>query len=111
MKSPHCELRSRLADRLRCDDPNGLTKIDPVATPEIAAVAHNTNSPTRCACQHGPDLDALKPRLLDTLYEIFVDLLVGLNDHFAGKRIFDIFKSDSAENSISQRLDDFPAFH
>jgi len=44
VESAHRELRPRLADRLRGDDPDGLAHIHRRATREIAAVALATNT-------------------------------------------------------------------
>src|SRR5205085_10927697 len=44
VERPHRQLRARLADRLRRDDPHGLADVDHLAARERPAVAHRAHA-------------------------------------------------------------------
>ena len=62
VEGAHRELRARLADRLRGDDPDGLAHIDRRPAREIAAVALAANAVLGFAGQDGTDLNFLDSR-------------------------------------------------
>src|SRR6516164_10317047 len=111
MERPHRELRSRFTDGLCGNDADRLAEVDHMASAKIATIAQDTNPALRLAGQHGADLDPLYTRLVDTLYQFLIDLLVGLDYDITGERILDIFERNSAQNTISEWLNDFSAFH
>ena len=61
------------------------------------------------AGQHGPDLHLLDTGRLDIGRQGFRYLLVHSKDGFPGERVFDVFQRDSSNDTVAQRLDDFPA--
>src|SRR5690606_28411425 len=56
VEGTHRELRTRLADRLRRDDTDGLADVDHVATREVTAVAQRADAAAGLAGEHRADL-------------------------------------------------------
>src|SRR5262249_10890569 len=61
----HRQLRARLADRLRGDDPDCLAELDQLSGGEVAAVALRADAAPRRAGEHRPDLHLLDAGVLD----------------------------------------------
>src|SRR5690606_9267972 len=80
VEGPERELRARLADRLRGQDPDGLTDVDERHRGQVPAVAHPAEPALRLARQDRADLDRLDPGLLDRVGRVLVDQLPGLDD-------------------------------
>ena len=106
----HRELSARLANRLRRNNANGLTDLDHLAGGEVAAVALHADTATRFARQHGANLDLLDARILDFAGEVFVDLVVDVDDRVALERIGDPLQRHAADDAVAQRLDVLAAF-
>ena len=109
VERPHGELRTRLTDRLRRDDADGLALFDQLAGREAAAVALLTHAAHRLAGQHRADLDLLESGILNLGGELDVDFLTRLTQHIVGKGIFDVLESHATDDAITQRLDDLAA--
>src|SRR4051812_16555038 len=103
----HRELRARLADRLRRDDANRQAELHQLAGREVASVAARAATTARGACEHRTNADLLDPSFLDIGGLFFVQLLVGVDDHFAAERVDDLLERDAADDALAQRLDDF----
>jgi hypothetical protein len=104
----HRELRSRLADRLGCNDANCLANVDDVAACQITSVALHADTAPRLTRQHGTNLDAINAGVLDERDFVFGDLGVGRNDHIAAVRIHNVVQRNSTQDAITDALDDFP---
>src|SRR5919204_656790 len=63
----------------------------------------------RLAGQHGADLDALEPGVLDLGDLVLVDLLVRLDDDAVRERIADVLERDAAEDAVADALDHLAA--
>ena len=50
------------------------------------------------------------PDVLNRRRQIFVDLLVDVDDHSSVERIDDRLERDAADDAVAQRLDDLAAF-
>src|SRR5439155_11991174 len=59
VEGTHRELRSRLADRLGCDDAGSFAEFDQSSGGEVASVAHDADAALRLAGQHRTDLHPL----------------------------------------------------
>ena len=111
VEGTHCQLGTRLANRLRSDDAHCLANVDDVATCEVASVTQRADAECRFAGDrraHQNGLHAFDFKLLD-------DLLVkqgsARDDRIflvAGRK--HVFGHDAAEHAITQWLDDIAAF-
>ena len=110
MERAHRQLRAGLADRLRGDDADRRSELDQLAGRQVAAVALRAHAAARRARQHRAHLHLLDARILNRGREIFVDLLVRLDDGVAAERIHQPLERDAADDAIAQRLDDLAAF-
>src|SRR5947207_9267342 len=106
------ELRARLTDGLRGENPDGFAQIHHVHGGEVAAVAHATHAAFRLAGEHRTDPDRLDPRVLDRLRGLFVDQLAGLDQHLGPLvlvqlvRIGDLIQGHASHETLAQGLDD-----
>src|SRR5579859_341581 len=110
VEGTHRELRSGLADGLRCNDAGSFAKFDETSGGQVAAVAHHADTALGFAGQHGADLYALNAGGLDRSREVFGDFVIDVDDDVA-VIVFDLFERHAADNSITQRLDDLTGFH
>src|SRR5271157_827481 len=106
MERAHGQLRSWLADGLRCDDARRLTELDQSAGSQVAAVTHHADTALRLASEHRTNLDPLDTRRLHRTCQVLGDLLVDVNDDVAFV-ILDLLQRDPTDNTVTQRLDDF----
>src|SRR5690606_24421225 len=81
----HRELGTRLADRLRGDDADGLADVDARAAREVTAVAGRADAALGRAGQHRADADRLEAGALDRLDAVLVDDLARRDQQLAGK--------------------------
>ena len=105
VEGTHGELGAGLADGLRRDDADGFAHLHHLAGAEVAAVAEDADAALGLAGEHGADLDALDARSLDGGGEVFVDLLVDLDDGLA-LVVLELLERDAADDAVAQRLDD-----
>ena len=85
MEGTHGELGSGLADGLRRDDADGFAHLDHLAGAEVTAVAEDADAALGFAGENGANLDALDTGGLNGVGEVFVDLLVDVDDGLAFK--------------------------
>ena len=109
VERPHRQLRARLADRLRGDDPDGQAELDQLAGREVAAVALRADAAAARARQHRADPDLLDAAFLDRRGLVLVDRVVHVDDHVARERVHDLLERDAADDAVAQRLDDLAA--
>ena len=105
VEGTHGELRARLADGLRSDDADCFAQLDQSARGEVTAVAEDADATLGLAGEHGADLDALNAGSLDGRGEVFVDLLVDLDDDLT-LEVLEALERDAADDAVAQRLDD-----
>src|SRR5207249_3122912 len=110
MEGTHRKLSSRLTDGLRGDNSDSLTDLHEFSGCQIPAVATYASAAPGLAGQYRANLDAFNTRRLDRARQIFRNLLVDLDDHFA-LVILDLFERNAADNTITQRFDDFSRLH
>ena len=110
MEGTHGKLGARLADGLRCDDTDSLALADRSAHCKVDAVAVAANALARAALEYGADLHAGDACLDDLVGIVLVHHLALRNDDYAGLRIADVIDRITAEQTLTQRLDDLVAF-
>src|SRR6266699_2019016 len=112
VEGPQRQLRARLADRLRRQDPDRLPQVHHVHGGEVAAVAHAAHAALRLAGEHRADADRLDPRVLDRLRGLLVDQLPGLDQHLGPLvlvqlvRVAHLVECHATHQALAQRLDD-----
>src|SRR5229473_6004793 len=112
VEGPQRQLRARLADRLRREDPDRLPQVHHVHGGEVAAVTHAAYAALRLAGEHRADADRLDSRILDRLRGLLVDQLPGLDQHLGPLvlvqlvRITHLVERHAAHQALAQRLDD-----
>ena len=104
MEGTHGELGAGLADGLRRDDADGFAHLDHLAGAEVTAVAEDADAALGLAGEHRADLDALDAGGLDGGGEVFVDLLVDVDDDLA-LEVLELLERDAADDAVAQRLD------
>ena len=110
VEGTHGQLRPRLADGLRGDDADRLADVHHAATSQVAPVAARTQPALRRTRQRRADLDTLDAGFLDVCDAIFVDFLVGLDQHLVGERVADVVHRHAAQDALAQAFDDLAAF-
>ncbi len=98
------QLRPRLADRLRGDDPDGLARLNELAGRQVPAVAERADAPLRFAHQHRADLHGLDRGLGDAVGLLLVDELARPDDHFARHRVHHVVDGDPSHDALGERL-------
>ena len=109
VEGTHGELGAGLADGLRRDDADGFAHLDHLAGAEVTAVAEDADAALGLAGEHRADLDALDTRGLDGGGQVFVDLLVDLDDGLAFV-VLELLERDAADDAVAQRLDGLAGF-
>src|SRR6476646_8155672 len=103
----HRQLRPRFADRLRGDNTDSFTELHEVAGGEVATVAHRAHASATLACEHRPDLELLDADTLQVGCDLFVDVLVCLDDLFLFiHRVADCFAAHAPYDALA-KVDDF----
>ena len=111
MESTHGELCARLADGLRSDDAHRLTHIHQMTTTKIAAIALGAQAVACIAGECGTHLHLVDTQRLDTLNGIFIQQGANINHGLARFRVNHVQRGDAAQNTLTQRLNDFATFH
>ena len=110
MEGTHGKLGARLADGLRCDNTDSLALADRSAHCQVDAVAVAANALACAALEYGADLHAGDACLDDLVGIVLVHHLALRNDDYAGLRVADVVDRITAEQTLTQRLDDLVAF-
>src|SRR5439155_9930499 len=112
VEGPQGQLRARLADRLRGQNPDRLAEVHHIHRGKVAAVAHPAHAALRLARQDRPDLHRLDARILDGLRGLLDDELAGFDQHL-GPAVFiklvwihHLFECYATDDALAQRLDD-----
>ncbi|MNU68899.1 hypothetical protein D3C71_582750 [compost metagenome] len=106
----HGQLGTRLTNRLRCHHTDGFAGVDQHAAAQIAAIALGAQAEARVASQWRADLDFIDGQTLDLFDHVFVHQGAGFVQRFLGFRIDDVMHHDAAEDTVTQRFDDFTTF-
>ena len=100
----HRQLRAGFANRLRGDDADRFADLDRPTSRQIASVALDAAAATRFAGQHRTNANSLHAGTLNLGRQVFVDLLVGFDDHRAFNRIDNIFERRAADDAVAQAI-------
>ncbi len=111
MERPHGQLGSRLANRLRRDNSDRLAHFHPIVGGQVAPVTLNTKTLMRLTSQVGTDIDFFNTGIFDGFHHLFGDRVISFHQNFTGKRIDHIFQCGSAQQTLTERLDDFTRLH
>ena len=104
MECAHGELGTRLADRLRGDDPDGLAHIDWRPAREVAAVAFAADPILGFAGQDGTDLHFLDSGRVDAVDMPFLDHFASFDDD-RPRCLLQILGCSASKDSRSKRGD------
>src|SRR5579862_2006493 len=105
----HRQLGSRLADGLCRDDASRFAQFDEAPGGQVAAVAHDADAAFRFAGQHRANFDSLDTSSLNRSRKVFSDFIVDVDDDVAVV-VFDFLERHAADDSVTQRFDDFAGF-
>ena len=85
--------------------PTGFAELDHAAGAEVTSVAKCANAATRFAGEHRADLDLLNACTLNGRRDVFVDLLVHIDNNVAVV-VLDALERHAADDTVAQVLDD-----
>src|SRR5262249_14873512 len=103
VEGAHGQLRARLADRLRGDDPDRFAVVDRRAAGEIAAVALAADAVDELAGQRRADLHLLDASLMNRLDVALLHQRAALDQHLVGGGIADVVAGDATEDARAER--------
>src|SRR5207249_5011081 len=83
----HGELRSRLADRLGADDPDGQAFLDELVGAHVDPVAAGTDAARALARERTAHANGFELELLQRVGDLVGDRLVFLDDRLVGDRV------------------------
>src|SRR4029077_10498945 len=98
-----------LADGLRRDDADGFAQLDHFAGAEVTAVTEDADAALGLAGEHRANLDALDTGGLNGVGEVFVDLLVDVDDGLA-LEVLELLERDAADDAVAKGLDGLACF-
>ena len=110
VKRAQSELRARLADGLRRQNPHRLANVHGGHGRQVAAVAHLADAARALAREHRADLDRLNAGPLDGLRRILRNDRVAFEKPLPRARIEHVLRRHVADDPVGQRLDDVLAF-
>ena len=110
MEGPHGQLRAWLANGLCCNHANGLATVYQTTAAQVAAVAFGANTETGFASQRGAYLDLIDAHGFEFVNEVFVQHVTGLRQHRTILRVQNVFCRSTAQDAVTQGLDDLTAF-
>ncbi len=110
MEGTQGELRSRLADGLCGDRPDGFAGLNQLAGRQVAAVAQRADAALRLAGQYGTDFHGLDRCLGDLVCLFLIEHFTGVRDDLVVHRVGHIMHCNTAEDTLVQRLLDVFAF-
>ena len=109
VEGTHGELGAGLADGLRRDDADRFAHLHHLAGAEVTAVAEDADAALGLAGEDRADFHLLDTRCLDGGGEIFVDLLVDVDDDLA-LEVLELLERDAADDAVAQGLDGLAGF-
>src|SRR5450830_1908452 len=107
----HGQLSTWLTNRLRSDNTDCFTAVDQHAAAQIATVALGAQAVARVASQRSANLDFVDAEAFDFFNRIFIHQRTGFVQRSLGFRIDDVGSSNTAEDTVAQRFNDFTAFN
>ncbi len=111
MKGSHGQLGSRFANRLGCNDADGLTCLDQFPPGEIPAVTFGADPKLCTAGKDRPYLHPVYASLGDLLGYLLINFLALFNNSFLCHWIMDILHGESADYPFFEWLDDLSSFN
>ena len=108
VERPHGELRPRLADRLRGDNPDRLAVGHHLSAGQVAPIAQGTHSPLALAGERGADLHLVEARHLHLAGHVLIDFLVGGEDQVL-VGVVDVLQYHPTEDAVGKPVDDLPS--
>ena len=107
----HRQLRTRLTNRLSCDNADRLACVNQRAAAEITTIALGAQTVAGITGQRRTNLDHVNTNFVKFVAKPLIQQGAGSDHNFMRIRIDDVNSSDTTENTITQRLNDFTAFH
>ena len=110
MERTHCQLGSRLADRLSSHNTDSLTFIDQVTTGKVTTVAHAAHTVISFTANRRADAHFINTRGFEGVNPGFVEQSAGRGYDIIAARTVDVFSHHATEHTLTQRLDNVAAF-
>ena len=110
MERPHGQLCSRLTDRLCRNDTNRLALFDQSPAGQVAPITGAAHTASRLTGQHRTNLHAVDRSFHDRLGAVFINLFVERDDDLTRDRVTDIFRRQTTQYALFDRLDNFATF-
>ena len=111
MERTHRQLRARLTNRLRSDNADRLACVNQRAAAEISAIALGAQTVAGITGERRTNLDHVNTNFVKFVAKTLIEQCAGSDHNFMRIRIDHINGSNTTENTITQRLNDFTAFH
>ena len=105
VEGAHRQLCARLTNRLGCHNTNSLTHVYLMPATQITAVAGRADAVTRLTSNRRAHDDFLDAHLVDLRRQDFIEHGARLKQNFTRARIDHVFRHNTAENTLGQRLD------
>ena len=102
VEGPHRQLRTRLTDRLRRDDPHRFARIDPCAPRKVTAVARGANAFFGLTRQWRTNTHRRNCMLINSIGHPLVNQRTMRNDHFIRTWLQHIFGRNPAQHALCQ---------
>ena len=105
VEGAHRQLCARLTNRLGCHNTNSLTHVHLMSATQITAVAGRADAVTRLTSNRRAHDDFLDAHLVNLRRQDFIEHGAGLEQNFTRAWIDHVFRHNTAENTLGQRLD------
>ena len=111
VEGPHGQLRTRLTNRLSCDDTDGLADVDLMATCQIAPITFGTDSVTGFTGDWRAGNYLIDTVQFDELDPLLINQGTSRNNNLLSTGLENIFGNNPTEYALTQRLDNIAAFN
>src|SRR5207245_1667954 len=96
-------LRSRLANRLGCDNPHCFAKLNELARRQIASITHCADAPAALTGKDRTNLQALNAYSLKIRGDLLINQLIRFDDLFLFVyRISNCFAAYASDNALTK---------
>ena len=106
----HRELCTRLTNRLRCNNTDGLTDVNGVASSKVTAVTGRANAESRFAGDGRTHVDFIYAARFEQVDHTLINQRAALRDHLTCRLIHGIRRERATQHTITERRDDVAAF-